>query len=174
MPAGTKIARLDEGYFEGGNAWNVPGEALTLYLRAHVPDGNWAQGLFSKRGSSETLNFHLFGADLPSTPGPDIGFEVRSERRPSRVAFPVSKIDRAAWHDLVARYNGRNLELICDGLVLVRANARGALVPNDEPILLGAETEAGQDVRAFTGEMEEAAVWTRALADEEIQLLGRP
>ena len=83
----------------------------------------------------------------------------------------MSQIDPTAWHDLVGRYNGRNLEMICDGDVMVRLNARGELTSNDEPILIGAETDDGQVVRPFTGEVERAAVWTRALSDEEVKLL---
>jgi hypothetical protein len=170
--AGAKVARLEDAWFDGGAAWNTPGEAITVYLRARVPDGNWKQPLFGKRGGDDAVNFHLFGADLPSTPGPDIGFEIRTDRRLYRASFPVSKIDAAAWHDLVGRYNGRNLELACDGVVMVRLDARGALVETGAPIVIGAQTEAGKVVRTMTGEVEEAAVWTRALTSEELSTLG--
>jgi hypothetical protein len=42
------------------------------------------------------------------------------------------------------------------------------------PLLLGAETDGGKVVRHFRGELEEVALWTRALTDEDIRLLARP
>lgn len=120
------------------------------------------------------MNFDLFSAELPGTPGPDIGFEICTDRGLFRVAFPVSQIDAKAWHDLVGRYNGRTLELICDERVMVRRDARGALVQNAEPVLIGAETDQGRVVRPMTGELEQAALWTRALTlDELAALVGR-
>ncbi|MEX2114972.1 MAG: family 16 glycoside hydrolase, partial [Pirellulales bacterium] len=166
------IARLDGAYCDAGDAWNVPGDALTVYVRARMPDGNWTQPLMSK-GSDDALNFRLFSADLPSTPGPDIGLEIDTGRRTYRVAFPVSQIDATAWHDLVGRYTGRNLELICDGKVMVRVDAKGMLSTNDEPVLIGGEMQNGQVARTLAGELQEAAVWTRALTDEDVSVLTR-
>jgi hypothetical protein len=168
---GAYVAQLAAGYFDAGTAWNTSGEAITVYLRARMPQGNWSSGLLSKRGSHDTLNFNLFSVDLPGTPGADIGFEIRTDRRYYRVAFPVSKIDPTAWHDLVGRYNGRNLELLCDGKVMVRLDARGSLVTNVEPLLIGAETDDGQVVRPMTGEVEAAALWTTALSDDQLRIL---
>jgi len=170
---GVKVARLDHGYFDGGSAWNVPGQAITVYVRARSPDGNWTGGLFSKRGTLETVNFNLFAADLPSTPGPDVGFEIHTGRTLYRLAFPLSQVDPTAWHDLVGRYNGSVLEILCDGKVMARRDARGELTPNDAPILIGAESDHGRVVRPFAGEIEEAALWTRFITDDEVSTLVR-
>ena len=43
---------------------------------------------------------------------------------------------------------------------------------NAELLLIGAETYDGTPKRFFTGEMEEAAIWSRALTDEEIGRLS--
>ncbi|MGD9723012.1 MAG: family 16 glycoside hydrolase [Pirellulales bacterium] len=169
--SGAKVARFEQAYVDGGRDWNTSGDAITVYLRARMPDGNWNHGLFAKRGSHQTLNFNLFGVDLPDTPGTDIGFEVHPDQDFYQASFPVSRIDAAAWHDLVARYDGRHLELLCDGALMQRIPARGALTVNTEPILIGAETDGGQVVRPAGGEFEEAAVWTRALSDSELRVL---
>ena len=170
--SGAKTARLENAYFDGGKDWNTPGGAVTVYLRALAADGNWNSGLFAKRGGHDRVNFNLFSVDLPATPGADIGFEIRTDQGFFQTSFAVSQIDPAAWHDLVGRYDGNSIELACDGKVLARAPAAGSLVQNAEPILIGAETDNGQVVRPFSGEMEEAALWTRALTDEELRTLS--
>jgi polyhydroxybutyrate depolymerase len=167
------VAELEEAWFDAGKAWNTPADAITVYLRARVPDGNWSHALFSKRGGPDRVHFNLFGADLPGRPGTDIGFEIRTEAGLFQTTFPVSKIDARAWHDLVGRYDGASLEILCDGVVVARSQARGKLVPNDEPMLVGGETDDGRVVRPFSGRMEEAALWTRALSDDEIGVVIR-
>jgi hypothetical protein len=71
----------------------------------------------------------------------------------------------------VARYTGQNLELICDGKVMTRFDVRGELTASDQPVLIGGEMQGGQVARTFTGELQEVALWTRALSDEEAALL---
>jgi hypothetical protein len=46
------------------------------------------------------------------------------------------------------------------------------LQKNQESLLIGAETEAGKVVRHFHGELEEAALWSRALTDNEVFVLS--
>lgn len=151
--------------------WNMPGHAMTVFLRALVPDGNWTTALIAKRGSHATCNFNLFSVDLPETPGPDIGFEIHTDAGFFMTSFPVSRIDATAWHDLAGRYDGAKIQILCDGRVMAEKPATGALTANREPLLIGAETEQGRVVRPFTGEMAEAALWTRALTDGELETL---
>ena len=159
---GERIARVEGGWFDGGKAWNTPGTAITAALEVRVPDGRWSSGLFAKRGSHDRTNFNLFSVDLPGTEGPDIGFEIHTERGFYQVAFPISRIDPTAWHWLVGRYDGQKLQILCDGRLMAECAAEGPLTENDEPILIGAETDGGQVVRPLTGELDEAALWTRA------------
>jgi polyhydroxybutyrate depolymerase len=167
------VAHLEEAYFDGGKDWNAPGEALTVYLRARVPDGNWSHALFAKRGGHARVNFNLFSADLPGQPGADVGFEIGTDHGAFRTSFPISQIDPRAWHDLVGRYDGRSIEILCDGKLMAHRDAQGELVRNDAPILVGAQTDAGHVVRPFSGELEEAALWTGALSDDELRVVTR-
>jgi hypothetical protein len=82
-------------------------------------------------------------------------------------------MEASAWHDLVGRYDGKSLAVFCDGKPMSMKSARGNLVRNSEPLLIGAETDNGKVVRHFHGEMEEAALWPRALTDSEIGSLTR-
>jgi polyhydroxybutyrate depolymerase len=167
------VVDLEEAWFDGGKDWNAPGHALTVYLRARVADGNWSHALFAKGGGRDRVNFNLFGVNLPRQRGTDIGFEIRTDRGLFRTSFPVSKIDPRAWHDLAGRYDGAAIEILCDGQVMARADAAGELLPNDEPILIGAQSDGTRVVRPFTGRLEEAALWTRALTGDEQRIVMR-
>lgn len=177
---GAKIAKLESAYFDlqkdlnQPKLWNVTGNALTVYLRAQIPDGSWNSALIAKRGNHDVVNFCMFSTDLSGTPGPDIGFEVHTGKGFVAVSFPVSKVEATGWLDLVGRYDGKTIELLCNGRVMAGKPWSGELTQNDEPILIGAESYDGVSKRFFTGEMEEAAIWPRALTDGEVAQLSRP
>lgn len=172
--AGATVAKLESAYFDlerdlnQPKLWSNPGEALTVYLRARIPDGSWSSALIAKRGNHEVVNFCMFSTDLKPTPGPDIGFEVHTEKGFVVVSFPVSEKDATGWLDLIGRYDGTTIALLCNGKVMAEKPWSGALTANNEPILIGAESYDGLPKRYFTGEMEEVAIWSRALSDVEI------
>lgn len=170
---GARTAVLSGGYLRAANAGNVTGSEITVLLRARDPRGIWSYALLSKRGSTSITNFNLFSTDLPGTPGNDIGFQVHTERGIGTVSFPITRIDATAWHNFAGRYDGRTLEILCDGRVMDRKQFGGALTQNDEPVLIGAETDSGHVVRPFAGEIEEAAIWSRALSDRDIARVMR-
>lgn len=166
---GANVARLSGGHFDAGTGLNLQGDQCTVYLRARDPSGRWGQGLFAKRGTHAVINFNLFAADDL------IGFELHGDAGTlGTVTFPVAEIDRTAWHDLIGRYDGTTLDLICDDTVMASVPWRGGrLTQNDVALLIGAEINDGQAVRPFSGEIEEAALWSRALSDGEIATLVR-
>ena len=166
---GAKVARLKEAYFDAGRNLSLDGDQCTVYLRARDPSGRWGQALFSKRGTHTSINFNLF-ANLDV-----LGFELHGEAVAlGSVTFPLAEINPTAWHDLVGRYDGQTIEIICDGKVMASAPwSGGKLTQNDVALLIGAEINEGVAVRPFSGDMEEAALWSRALSDEEIATLVR-
>ena len=170
---GAKVAVFNNAYFDAGKQIAFKGNAITVYLRARDPKGTWGTALFAKRGFHTLVQFNLFSIDLPKTPGADIGFEIRTEQGFTMLSFPVSAIDPTAWHDFAGRYDGNVVELLCDGKVMARRVWRGFLNQNNEPLLIGAETDHGRPARFFTGEMEEAALWARALTDDELATVMR-
>lgn len=172
--AGAAVARMTGAYFDAGKDLNVPGQGITVYLRARDPRGAWNDALFNKRGTHDILNFNLFGTDLGGDPGAEIGFEIHTDQGFVMINFNTAQIDPKAWHDFAGRYDGKTIELICDGKVMVKRSWRGGnLTQNTEPLMIGAEMDHGKVVRPFTGEMEEAAVWSCALSDEELAQVMR-
>jgi len=169
---GTRVVVLDGAYFDAGTKLGPAGEQATVYLRARDPRGNWAGGLVTKQGGSDRICLNLSGGVLPDTTGPSIGLKIVTEAGPAALSFPVSKIAATAWHDLVGRYDGRTLALFCDGRLMARQPWHGKLANDVEPLLIGAESEAGKVGRHFHGELQEAALWSRALTDRELKSLG--
>jgi hypothetical protein len=111
----AKCVVLDGAYFDAGKELHADGNAVTAYLRARDPKGEWNAALFAKRGGHDRVHFNLFSADLDADSNGDIGFEVRTNQGFAMVSFPVSEIDAVAWHDLIGRYDGQTLAIFCDG-----------------------------------------------------------
>ncbi len=166
---GRDVVLLDGAHFETSPDLQVSESAFTIYLRARDPRGAWDAALLSK---SDTLK--LFAADLPETPGPDIAFEITTDRGATMVSFPITQIDPAAWHDLVARYDGATLALFCDGKRVAAKPCTGPLRDNADTLFIGAAKVGGKMSRHFHGELEEAALWSRALSEREVAALSSP
>jgi hypothetical protein len=88
------------------------------------------------------------------------------------VSFPIAEIDPAAWHDLAVRYDGTSLTLFCDGKKVAAKPCTGLLQRNADALLIGAAKVSGKMARHFHGELEEAALWSRALSDREVAALS--
>jgi len=89
-----------------------------------------------------------------------------------RLAVPVAMIDPAPWHDVVVRFRGPNLELFVDGVLVDEEWPHGALHQFRSPFLIGAGYEKGKLKAGFRGQIDHAALWNRALRDEEIVALA--
>lgn len=177
----ASIVRGGDGYaaeFRGGyclagqgagSELNLGGTTMTMLIRLRDPSGKWDTSLFSKHGGHNRLVYNLFAADLGG--GMLLGFElgIAGEAGMHQVTVPVRKIGPAAWHDVVARYDGEHLALFIDGLCVDEKAMRGELRQgNTEPCVIGGESMWGQVRRPFHGFMDHAAIWGRALTDEEI------
>jgi len=163
------VVILDGAHFETAPDLQFGESALTVYLRARDPLGTWNATLASK---GEALK--LFAADLPQTPGADVAFEITTDRGTATVSFPILQIDPTAWHDLVARYDGRTLTLFCDGKKIAAKPWSGPFKRTTDALLIGAGKVDGKVAQPFRGELEEAALWSRALSDREVAALTEP
>lgn len=168
---GTDVVLMHGAYFKAAPELKMSGPALTVYLRARDPKGLWNAALIGQ-GGGESECFALAGVDDPATPGPDLAFAVRTGQGRSVAAFPIVEMDPTAWHDFVGRYDGQFVELYCDGKRLARQPLTGDLADSDGPLLIGAELKQGKPARFLEGELQEAAVWSRALTATEIRALS--
>lgn len=89
-----------------------------------------------------------------------------------RISAPVELIGPARWHDVVVRFKGPNLELFVDGVLMDEDWPHGELFQFTGPFLIGAGYKDGQLTGGFHGQIGEAALWNRALSDDEIAFLS--
>jgi hypothetical protein len=89
-----------------------------------------------------------------------------------RLRVPAAIIDPAAWHDIVARFRGPNLELFVDGVLVDEDWPHGALDQFRAPFLIGAGYENGNLKTGFHGDIERVALWNRAVTNDEITALS--
>ncbi|MEM1186146.1 MAG: GH32 C-terminal domain-containing protein [Planctomycetota bacterium] len=169
------VATLDDaaliiGQGAGGNA-NVEGRELTMLVRMQN-SGSWNQTPFSKHGGSERLQYNIFAFEL--TGGlVDLGFQLGTERGIARAAANILPVRARGWHTIVARYNGRAIELFINGRAFGSVKHSGRLRPaSDVPLVLAGEPQARGDdyriARRLTGAIDHATMWDRALTDDEI------
>ena len=140
-----RVARLDGGYLDAGQGTdrmlNLSGSALTVSVRLRSPAGAWGLPLFSKHGGHERLVYNLFSLDSA------IGFELGTRDTPgmTQVLVPLAQIGPRDWHSVICRYDGTDLQMFVDGVLMGEATPAGPLRQgNPEPCLIGAESYGGQ------------------------------
>lgn len=162
-----RAAEFSGGWLDAGQGGdgrlNLKGNAMTMLVRLRNPSGKWAGGeLFCKHGGHDKLVYNLY------VNGDSLGFEFGVEGQPrlaGQVSTTAGALDPKQWHDIIARYDGKELVLFVDGFAAARTKAAGALRQgNTEPVLIGK--------RGFIGLMDHAALWSRALTDAEIIALS--
>lgn len=162
-----RVAEIDGGFFDagqgGGGRLNLRGGAMTMLVRLRNPSGRWSSGeLFCKHGGHDRLVYNLY------VNGDSLGFEFGAEGvrgLAGQVSVTASSLDPRSWHDLVTTYDGSNLVMYVDGFAAARSKATGPLRQgNTESVLIGR--------RGFKGQIDHAALWSRALGDAEIVALS--
>jgi beta-fructofuranosidase len=175
-----KVAQLEGGWLAAGpgegRELNLTGDKFTALIRLRCPAASlWAtRGFFTKGGGHDRLVFNFFSHDFDQGPeGMRLGCEIGVEGKAGlggQVTVPVAQIGATNWHDVIVRYDGRELVLFIDGVALSRKPATGRLRQgNTEPIAIGA---GGAGDQAFPGLIDHAALWDRALDDGQIVALS--
>ena len=113
-----------------------------------------------------------------------LGVEEGESRMVRELVF--SRIDKGHWHDLIVRYARGSVELFCDGVLLNSIPIAGRVCPVlpgpvvvggwriEDPPLTGFPQSIVDGVfqRLFTGALDHAALWGRAVTDGEIAFLS--
>jgi hypothetical protein len=170
-----KAVRLDDaallvGQGAGGEI-NIAGDRLTLLLRFANTAGDWDVTLLSKHGGHELLQYNIFCFNMPGGDDLDLGLEVGSTTAFAKAPTVVPAAMTGGWHDVVARYDGRTLDLFFDGQRRASVPLAGDLRPASAvPLVIGGEPNANGSAanRRLTGLIDHAAIWDRALSDDEI------
>ncbi|MEM9373777.1 MAG: LamG-like jellyroll fold domain-containing protein, partial [Planctomycetota bacterium] len=171
------VASMDDAAFiigqgSGGEA-NLQGREATMLVRMRN-DGSWNHTPFSKHGGGALLQYNLFAFEIDGG-SVDLGFQLGTERGVKRLAAEIPAVRAQDWHTIAVRYNGRDIELFLNGRFTGSARHSGRLRPaSDVPLVLGGEPQVKRDgsgyrfARRLTGAIDHAAIWDRALTDDEI------
>ncbi len=149
----------------------------------------WPEGPRAIHGSRSVVEF-LWGAKggVPMTPArlnmlpknlpagevPPLLSDARNGVQ--RLMFPLQPAGPCAWHDIIVRGTGAKLQLWLDGILVDEEFPIGVTRPATAPRFFGAAMlDDGKVLGGFTGLMDHAALWHRALSDAEIvALCGGP
>jgi hypothetical protein len=184
------VARFNGGWLDGGqginNELNFTGSAASFAIRVCDPQGRLTGPLMGKFGNDAGVAYSL----IADTSGGEILFraglgsdEIAGMHRMKTAVAPA---DLKTWHDLVIRFDGSNSQLFVDGNLVDDEVSVGTLRANiRSPFLIGAEytdtmlnnasANIPQNERIksnFTGLIDHAAIWNRALTDDEIALIS--
>lgn len=168
-----RVVHLDGGWLSAdqgaGGELALTGKAMTLLVRLRDPSGKWDAPLLSKHGGHARLTYNLYSSKT------ELGFELGTDfsPQPLRLSVPLAKIGPVGWHDVAVRYAGPNLEMFVDGILVDEEWPIGSLrTGNTEPCLIGGESTDARVKAGFSGMIDHAALWSRALSDAEILRLS--
>jgi len=74
-----------------------------------------------------------------------------------------------AWHHIGATYDGQDVKLFLDGAMVKEESHPGAIPTNNTDVRLGAY--ANETTYWFTGRIDDARIYNRALSAQEMQQL---
>jgi hypothetical protein len=83
-------------------------------------------------------------------------------------AQTVGKVTDGQWHHLVGVWNGQSIQIYCDGEASPPVPCTGPLGRSKHLLLIGANS-ANANYECFRGEIDEVAIYDRALAFDEIK-----
>ena len=121
--------------------------------QAIVTKGDTAWRLQKNRGT-HSLTFACFGLKMADEWGATRG---------------RTKVDDDRWHHAVGVYDGARISLYIDGKLDASAPASGPIATNDEPVLIGENSE--RPGRFWHGLLDEIHLYSYALSEDEITTL---
>jgi len=138
-------------------------EAMTLCVRMRATAADAAGSVLLAQDTGNEPVFQMFFGEVGSVRS--LAFELWMEKSeaPVRVSIPAALIRPTECHDVVIRYNGAKLQLFVDGALLDEEFPVGAMRRGAATCLIG---------EGLRGLVDHAAVWNRAVTDEEIVALS--
>ena len=186
-----RAARFDGGYLvaddKAGEELTLSGKEMTLCIRMRDPEGRWNAPLFAaddkesafgpilggKGGRLEYL-WRTSSLEDRVVPGWAAGRSLSPDFANGilRIGVPAELLNPTAWHDVVVRFRGANLEMFVDGALVDEEWPHGEVRQFRGPFLIGAARENGELKSGFHGLIDHLAIWSRALTDAEIVALS--
>ncbi len=100
----------------------------------------------------------------------DVIFQLTLNTQPVEVRFPGYSTYQ--WMLIVATYEGANLSLYVNGVLVANQTVNGAIITDSSELLIGTRLNLPADT--FFGDIDEVRIYDRVLSQEEINALYQP
>lgn len=84
---------------------------------------------------------------------------------------PVLSISTGTWHQVIARRSGTNVQLWFDHSLIANGFTGGAISNSPTGLFVGRRNTGDPRDFSMNGRLDEVAIWSRALSDEDINFL---
>lgn len=149
---------------EGIDLSGGSGFAVSMWFRAESfgqPDGRLAA---QATGVAEQDHFWM----LSTIDETALRFRLRTGGVTSTLATPTGLIEAERWYSLIANYDGTQMQILLDGVVVASTVKSGSLDQSSTVPTAFGNQPTGAGPRAFHGFIDEVELFSRPLAGEEI------
>jgi hypothetical protein len=153
-------------YAQGPSAFNFGSSDFTIQV--------WVNYTESPSSREQTLIEQFSGAGGPgwtlTTPVYDNGFQFYASPFGGLINT-TNTAPTGVWLDVVVERNGSLLSMFADNNLIATAPINGAIDNTSNPLLIGRRDSGDTNNYALDGELDDAAIWSRALTTNEIATL---
>ena len=167
---------------QGGDCVNIPAQeklkvvgeiTMTLWVYYQEPWVGNRTHWFDKdcHTAGWGASYGIMSADIGN--GPEIwlflgSLDERRNTKRQQLVIP-HKMDEKKWHHIAGSYDGKTMKIYVDGEIIGEEKKKFNLVgDNNSDFRIGCAKERAH-VTFVNGSIDEAAVWQRALSDDEIK-----
>jgi hypothetical protein len=147
----------------GDSAFDLITENFTISLWARFADSVPEQALVEKisgrRGPG--WSFTKLGTQEAHFSAP-VGISVFAS---------LARLTTFVWHHFVTRRSGSFISIVVDGVLVATEPTTERVAPSPSPLVVGVHQEGTARQLPFVGRIDEVAIWSRALDDQEVLYL---
>lgn len=173
---------IGQGWLNAGQGekeeLNLSGKAFSMLVRMRIDSIKGYTPILSKAGNDQNIAYKMSVYQENQTNVLEVIMGSDEIAGAHQLIYRLSDNDLQQWHDVIFRFNGKKSELYFDGRLCDDAVTVGTLRDwNRHPLLLGAEYTDSEGYSTltrmkpsatFSGWIDHAALWKRALTDKEI------
>jgi hypothetical protein len=156
--------------FDGVNDWVAVADSASLDLSSAMTMEAWVQPsvvagwqtVMLKEGAG-TMAYELYGNNDVNRPAA----YFTTAGGALRAATGTAKLAANTWTHIAATYDGTNMKLYVNGVLVRNVLRAGAILTTDGPLHIGGNEVWGGEW--FSGLIDEVRIYNRALSIEEIQ-----
>jgi gliding motility-associated-like protein len=145
--------------------------SISLWLNANVfNNGQYGYTLLSKIATSGWYG----GYEIMIGESNSIGGVNHTGNINGNFQLPFSGLSSGNWYNVIVTFNGNQLKMYIDGVIVNTVNKSGSLQIGNDPLRFGRRGGGGIYDQWYNGSLDDISIWNRALSPQEIQQLYTP